>query len=97
MARRIVPVLGPLFVWGYNARRKIAGVRAPVLIIHGDNDRMVPYAMGRALYEAANEPKWFWTVEGARHLNIVAVAGPQYSARLREFYESLGDPRAAIT
>ena len=99
MARQVVPVMGALFVWGYNARRKIAGVRAPILIIHGDDDRMVPYAMGRALFDAANEPKSFWTVHGARHLNIVAVAGPRYGARLREFYESLGlrDPRTALT
>jgi fermentation-respiration switch protein FrsA (DUF1100 family) len=74
-------------------------VRAPILIIHGDDDRMVPYAMGRALFDAANEPKSFWTVHGARHLNIVPVAGPRYAARLREFYASLGlrDSRAALT
>jgi uncharacterized protein len=88
MAHKFVPVLGPLFVHGFNARRKIARVHTPVLIIHGDADRMVPYAMGRALFEAASEPKSFWTVEGARHLNIVEVAGPRYRERLREFYES---------
>jgi len=89
MAGKIVPVLGPLFVHGFNARGKIARVHAPVLIIHGDADRMVPYAMGRALFAAAREPKSFWTVEGARHLNIVSVAGPRYRERLRAFYESV--------
>jgi hypothetical protein len=45
------------------------------------------------------KPKSFWTVHGARHLNIVPVAGPRYAARLREFYASLGlrDSRAAVT
>jgi fermentation-respiration switch protein FrsA (DUF1100 family) len=90
MAGRTVPVLGPLFVRGFNARRKIAGVRAPLLIIHGDEDPVVPIAMGRALFEAANEPKSFWAVEGARHKTIVQVAGPRYRARLQAFYESLG-------
>jgi pimeloyl-ACP methyl ester carboxylesterase len=90
MAARTVPVLGPLFVRGFDARRKIAGVHVPMLIIHGDDDRRVPYAIGRSLYEAANEPKQFWTVEGARHQNIVEVAGPRFRARLQEFYDSLG-------
>jgi len=44
--------------------------------------------MGRALFEAANEPKSFWTVEGATHVDIVEVAGPLYRARLQAFYES---------
>lgn len=90
MAAKVVPVVGPLFVRGFNARRKIANVNVPVLIIHGDDDRLVPYAMGRALFEAANQPKSFWTVEGARHQNIVEVAGPLYRERLQAFYESIG-------
>lgn len=90
MARKLVPGLGPLFVRGFDARRKIPEVRAPLLIIHGDDDRMVPYAMGKALYDAANEPKSFWTVTGARHLNIVETAGPQYRKRLQAFYRSIG-------
>lgn len=90
MARRTVPVLGPLFVRGFDARRKIRRVRVPVLIMHGDDDRRVPYAIGRSLFEAANEPKQFWTVEGARHQNIVEVAGTRYRERLQGFYEDIG-------
>ena len=90
MAGRVVPWLGPLFVYGYDASRKIGRVHAPLLIIHGDDHRRVPIAMGRALFDAANPPKSFWAVPGARHLNIVQVAGPLYVQRLRAFYESLG-------
>ena len=88
MAGTIVPLIGRLFASGFNSRRKIAGVRVPLLIVHGDRDDTVPYAMGRALFEAANEPKSFWTVEGATHVDIVEVAGPLYRARLQAFYES---------
>jgi hypothetical protein len=90
MAGTVVPVVGRLFASGFNNRRKIAGVHAPLLIIHGDQDRIAPYAMGRALFEAANEPKSLWTVEGATHIDIVDVAGPLYRARLQAFYESGG-------
>ena len=88
MAGRIVPLAGRLFASGFNTRRRIAAVHAPVLIIHGDRDRMVPYDMGRAIFEAANEPKSFWTVEGATHVDLVEVAGPLYRVRLKAFYES---------
>jgi uncharacterized protein len=88
MAGRFVPVIGRLFASGFNSRHKVAGVHVPLLIIHGDRDDTVPYAMGRALFEAANEPKSLWTVEGATHVDIVEVAGPQYRARLQSFYES---------
>lgn len=89
MAAKTVPIFGPLFVRGYHSIRKIANVHAPLLIIHGDDDPVVPYAMGRALFDAANEPKFFWTVEGARHKTVVKVAGKRYRARLHAFYESL--------
>jgi uncharacterized protein len=89
MAARVVPVIGPLFVRGFDSRRKIAEVHAPVWIIHGDQDRTVPYAMGRALFEAAQQPKAFWTVERAGHDDLVEVAGPLYRERMREFYASL--------
>ncbi|MGO4880893.1 MAG: alpha/beta hydrolase [Bryobacteraceae bacterium] len=86
-AGRFVPWIGRLFASGFQTRRKIGRVHVPVLVIHGDEDRTVPYDMGRAVYEAANEPKWFWTVEGAAHQDIVAVAGDRYHARLLEFHE----------
>ncbi|MGA2739793.1 MAG: alpha/beta hydrolase [Bryobacteraceae bacterium] len=89
MAGTVVPILGRLFVHGFNTLRKIARLHTSLLIIHGDLDTIVPYAMGRTLFDAANEPKSFWTVEGATHIDIVEVAGPLYRARLQEFYESV--------
>jgi uncharacterized protein len=88
MAGRFVPLIGRLFASGFNTRRKIADVHVPVLVIHGDRDRTVPWAMGRAVFDAANEPKSFWTVAGASHKTIVETAGPLYRVRLRAFYSS---------
>lgn len=89
MAGKVVPLVGRLFASGFNTRRKIADVHVPVLVIHGDRDRLVPYAMGRAVFDAAHEPKSFWTVEGATHVDLVETAGPLYPARLQSFYESV--------
>ena len=38
---------------------RIGKVKAPVMIMHGVNDRVVPYAMGEQLFELANKPKHF--------------------------------------
>jgi fermentation-respiration switch protein FrsA (DUF1100 family) len=97
IAGMFVPFVGRLFASGFNTRRKIAGVHAPLLIIHGDRDRTIPHAMGRALFEAANEPKTFWTVEGATHVDLVEVSGPLYPVRLRAFYESIRPQSGAGT
>lgn len=47
-----------LMMWDrYEVLRYIAKIRAPLLIIHGERDRIVPFEMGQAVFAAANEPK----------------------------------------
>lgn len=53
----------------------IASVRCPVLILHGEEDSVFPISRGRALYEAANEPKFFVSVKGGRHIELVSDYG----------------------
>lgn len=58
----------------------------PLLIIHGTQDRIVPYSHGKALYEAAAaESKRLYTVEGGGHNNLLALTGERYWETLREF------------
>jgi len=89
MASRLLPVAGPLLIWSYNTKSKIGQVRAPLLIMHGDRDEVVPFDLGRALFEAAPEPKTFWQIPGSGHNDIVQTAGLAYRERLRSFYQSL--------
>lgn len=48
----------------------IAGVNAPLLVVHGDRDEVIPVASGRALFDLANEPKRFEVIKGAAHNDI---------------------------
>jgi fermentation-respiration switch protein FrsA (DUF1100 family) len=65
----------------------------PVLILHGDRDRIVPVHHGRRLYEAAREPKQLWIVAGAGH--IQAMQEPVQRDRLVAYLrEMLGHPPA---
>ncbi len=47
--------------------RRIPEVRCPLFQVHGTADRVVPFACGQTLYEAANEPKFFLTLRDADH------------------------------
>jgi fermentation-respiration switch protein FrsA (DUF1100 family) len=51
----------------YDNLAKIGRCRGPVFIAHGTDDRLVPFALGRRLFEAANEPKLFFRMEGGDH------------------------------
>jgi uncharacterized protein len=55
----------------FDTLRVIGGVRAPVLVMHGGRDQIIPVAMGRTVYEAAAEPKELWIVPEADHFNMV--------------------------
>lgn len=45
----------------------------PLIILHGDLDLVVPVAHGKALYNAAEEPKQLWVVRGGGHLDALAT------------------------
>lgn len=85
VAQTLLPFIGPALIWGYDLRSRIRQVRAPVLVIHGDRDEVIPFRLGRAVFEAANEPKLFWAVPGAGHNDIPETAGPGYIERLKSF------------
>jgi fermentation-respiration switch protein FrsA (DUF1100 family) len=43
----------------FRSDTRIRKVTAPVMIMHGVHDRVVPYAMGEQLFDLANQPKHF--------------------------------------
>lgn len=69
----------------YNSLAVIARVQAPLLFLHGEEDRVVPYALGVRLAEAADEPKSFYAFPGVGHLvPLDGQAWPLVRAFLRE-------------
>lgn len=59
----------------------------PVLVIHSADDPIVPFWLGEKLYQELREPKEFWKVEHARHLEVFARADWPYRRRLVEFLD----------
>ena len=64
----------------------------PVLIVHGEEDRVVPPHHAVMLYEAAGPPKTLWLVPGAGHLEALATAASR--ARLIHYLDRLLDEPA---
>lgn len=59
--------------------------RLPILLIHGDDDRFVPYDMSMQIHAAAPEKITFHTVSGAGHALNYVTAPEEYTRVLREF------------
>jgi len=89
MADRTVPFAGTLFRTRWDSLAKAPRLRAPLLVLHGDADEVVPFEQGRALFVAAPEPKWFATVAGAHH-NDTYLGGPPYWDAWRRFLREVG-------
>jgi pimeloyl-ACP methyl ester carboxylesterase len=57
------------------AQRRVAGLRVPALVLHGDEDRLVPWHCGKALAETLPHAR-LETLRGAGH-NYFMAAGAQ--------------------
>jgi fermentation-respiration switch protein FrsA (DUF1100 family) len=67
---------------------KIEQVSCPKLFIHSQADEIIPYRLGRRLFDAAHAPKQFYEVKGAPHNLTFDIGGAAYYEALRGFMES---------
>jgi len=56
---------------------KIAAVRAPILVVHGARDNVVPFDLGRRLFDAAPEPKQSLFLSHAGHNDLYGYGAGQ--------------------
>lgn len=89
MASQIMPFIPrALIKTKMDSISKIASIRCAKLFIHSPVDEVVPYELGRRLFEAAPEPKQFYEVKGANHNDTWIVGGKDYFEALRAFVEA---------
>jgi len=87
-------LLSPLLPANYNNLEKVARLRIPKLFVHGDRDDIVSFSMGQKLFEAAVEPKFFYSVKDAGHNDVFIVGGKKYFQTFAEFARNgkIGSP-----
>ena len=67
---------------------KIAQVSCPKLFIHSEADDVIPYRLGRRLFDAAHAPKQFYEVKDAPHNLTFDIGGAAIYEALRSFINS---------
>lgn len=75
----------------YNNLDKINHIKVPKLIIHGEEDNLVPFRMGMDLFEKANDPKSFFPIKGAGHNDTYMMGGDPYFQAIVKFVRDSKD------
>jgi len=47
---------------------KIKNINLPIIVMHGEIDQIVPFSMGKKLYDIANEPKYSYFTKYDNHM-----------------------------
>ena len=81
-----LPVSG-LITQRFESVRKVAEIGSPLLVVHGSQDSLIQPALGRKLFEAAQEPKQFVLVEGGSHHNTNSVGQPAYRQAMASLFK----------
>mgnify|MGYP001823134338 CR=1 FL=1 len=89
LARLVLPLPMPELPVKYDSLSKIGQLRMPLLAIHGVRDELIPYADGQDLFEAAPEPKTWYSIPGAGHNDTYLTGGDAYFQRLADFASGL--------
>ena len=48
--------------------KKVKNINAPILVMHGEVDKIVPFSMGKKIYEIANNPKYSYFTKYDDHM-----------------------------
>jgi len=93
MARVVYPFLpvSLLVRSRFDNVRKIRDVTCPVMVIHAEQDEIIPPSMGRRVFDAARDPKQ-WALLPGGHNDFDDVSTDAYLAAWRAFLDLLPDP-----
>jgi fermentation-respiration switch protein FrsA (DUF1100 family) len=86
------PVLRALNLFGayrFSTVERLRGFQKPVLVIHGDADSIIPFALGKELFDRIDAPKEFVRISGADHNDFFSVTHTAYWTPIVAFFERL--------
>ena len=95
VGRRHYPVLpvSLLLRDRYDSAALAGRLDAPLLVVAGGRDQIVPASHSRRLFDAAPQPKRLVVLDGADHNDDELLAGPRLLAELRTFLDGVGGLR----
>jgi pimeloyl-ACP methyl ester carboxylesterase len=90
MVKVMLPALpiGPLLSAKFDVIDKVGKITAPLLVLHGDQDEIIPFEQGQRVFAAARHPKQFYPIKGAGHNDTFIAGGDGYYERLKSFIQT---------
>ncbi len=89
LTRLMLPVPLPSLPVKYDSLTRMRRLKMPLLVIHGEEDELIPFEEGQALFEAAPQPKAWYPIPGAGHNDTYLVGSEAYFRRLATFVGDL--------
>ena len=88
LGAQVYPFLPVRFLsrFSYDALAAVKAIKSPLLVAHSREDDIIPYTHGRALYQAANEPKQFLELSGGHNDGFLFVR-QEWVAELAAFLD----------
>ena len=108
MAGTLYPFVPGFLFWRLRGRfdtlARVKEVNVPTMVVHGTEDEIVPFRMGKDLMEAAGSRGEWLAVPGAHHNDVFQLGGTVYFRALSEFIrrqtrggpEEQGPPRSDL-
>ena len=50
--------------------KKVKNINIPILVMHGEKDKIVPFKMGKKIYQLANDPKYSYFTKQDNHMMV---------------------------
>ncbi len=82
-----IPLARRLVAYDFDSLAHMRSVTAPVLVVHGEQDELIPLSMGEALRDAAGA-EWL-AIPGGQHNDTWVVGGATYWQKLASFFGAL--------
>ena len=88
-ASPVLRLLNTLSAYRFPTLEMLRGYQNPVLVIHGNGDTIIPYSLGRDLYDRLRPPKQFAAVPGADHNDFFEISRQEYWQPILDFIDRL--------
>lgn len=96
VAAQRLAIAGPVAEWTgqrMDSASRIARIDVPILMLHGDADRTVPFVLGQRLFALAPEPKRFIAMPGGSHSDLHVEHAAAYREAMGSVAQRLRSPR----
>ena len=92
----LLRVLNVFSAYRFDTVGLLAHFSGPVLVLHGNRDSIVPFTLGRELYDRLDPPKRFVEIDGADHNDLIDQSRLDYWKPVIDFVAGLAGARPTI-